>query len=282
MKSEPAAVLTGLDVEGEEITEDVGAVPNVAPRKRICSRSTWSLLGKSIGQGLKKNIIPGIVLLVVEAAIVICYYKCPPCSPVYAWITRFKDRWGILYSALATMVFGAVLPFFIGLFTGEIPHKPFLALATLGLLLVQWAGIGAITDRLYWVQGQLWGTDFSFKTVAIKVVCDQFIYTPCCGVWVVFWPFHWRNSGFSFSRCCSSLSLYFLWTTIAPMLITIWSIWIPSNSVIYSLPPALQVPAFTVVLCFANLILLFVSRTGSNTQVEHQGVATKSTEEMTA
>ena len=39
-----------------------------------------------------------------------------------------------------------------------------------------------------------------------------------------------------------------------------WVVWIPAVAIIYSLPSALQVPLFNLVLCFWCLLMSFISR----------------------
>ena len=272
----------GESREGEFIVDDSGAIPRSLKKQRLCSRETWRTLGKSMLGGLKMNAIPGICLLVLEAVIIICFYFCEPCSPVYTWISDFKQKWGYLYSAAATSIFGGLFPWFIGLLTKEVPRKPGLAFATLCLFLVQWAAIGCVVDTLYKVQGMLFGDIVDVKTVAIKVVVDQFLYNPLLGVWLAFWPFHWRNHAFSCRSCASVLSPSFVFITVMTQLFTTWIIWIPSVSVVYCLSPALQVPVFNIILCFSNLIMLFVVRAAAGNKAQAQAQAAKKTEAMTA
>jgi hypothetical protein len=52
------------------------------------------------------------------------------------------------------------------------------------------------------------------------------------------------------------------WITV---LFSTWVVWIPAVSIVYSLPSALQLPIFNLVLCFWCLLLTFV--TGSERQL---------------
>jgi hypothetical protein len=44
------------------------------------------------------------------------------------------------------------------------------------------------------------------------------------------------------------------------IIISIWAVWIPTVSIVYSLPLALQFPLFNIVLCFWSLMLTTLSK----------------------
>jgi hypothetical protein len=46
---------------------------------------------------------------------------------------------------------------------------------------------------------------------------------------------------------------------VLPVLLGVWTVWIPVVTCVYALPSALQMPLFNIVLCFWSL--LFVSIT---------------------
>lgn len=123
-----------------------------------------------------------------------------------------------------------------------------------------WAILGCVVDGLYRFQGFLFGNDFSFETVAKKVCFDMFVWNPLVGIWLAVLPFHWRTCEFSCTKFWATLTKETLLVTGSASLCTTWAIWLPAVSVVYSLPPDLQVPVFNLILCFSNLILLFVTR----------------------
>ena len=42
---------------------------------------------------------------------------------------------------------------------------------------------------------------------------------------------------------------------VARLLLSTWLVWIPATAIIYSLPSALQVPLFSLTLCFFVLLV---------------------------
>ena len=63
----------------------------------------------------------------------------------------------------------------------------------------------------------------------------------------------WKDQGFSWSNTQPLLG-ELIKIQIPTTLLTNWLIWIPAVSLIYLMPPNLQVPLFNLVLCFFVLI----------------------------
>eukprot|EP01127_Copromyxa_protea_P015548 TRINITY_DN4484_c0_g1_i1.p1 TRINITY_DN4484_c0_g1~~TRINITY_DN4484_c0_g1_i1.p1 ORF type:complete len:269 (-),score=43.50 TRINITY_DN4484_c0_g1_i1:89-895(-) len=236
---------------------------------------------------LKANALPGLILFLLEAVLIVLYYYCLECSSTFVWIGEIKQQWGYLYSALATSLFGGFLPWVIGLCTNEIPRdNTKLVLATFFFLILDWAIIGVIVDALYRCQAIMFGTGSDAATIIKKVAFDMFVWTPCAGIWITLLPFHWRACEFSCTKFWQTLTKQFLLVTGCVTLCTSWAIWFPSVSVVYSLPSDLQIPVFNFILCFANLILLFLTRGLNKKKEEDEGkvmedVVVATSEEMT-
>jgi hypothetical protein len=46
---------------------------------------------------------------------------------------------------------------------------------------------------------------------------------------------------------------------VLPVMVSNWGVWIPAVSIIYMLPPALQLPLQNLVLCLWALMLIFLT-----------------------
>jgi hypothetical protein len=91
-------------------------------------------------------------------------------------------------------------------------------------------------------------------------VFDQLIYsvlwaTPCAQI-----CFYWKDAGFSFARAWDLRWPAFWKENMPKAIIALWAVWLPAVTVIYSLPPALQIPLFNIVLCFYALLFATVNR----------------------
>ena len=60
---------------------------------------------------IRTNFLPGLVLWVVAAAVVLLYYFVPGLKPLYNTISGWKSSGGFFYSMLSTALFAGVLPF---------------------------------------------------------------------------------------------------------------------------------------------------------------------------
>ncbi|MGB3118556.1 MAG: hypothetical protein WBE58_07040, partial [Verrucomicrobiales bacterium] len=97
-------------------------------------------------------------------------------------------------------------------------------------------------------------------TLIAKVAVDQFIMSPLWFVPTVLIALRWVDLGGSWARTRASLDRVF-WTRTCPTaLVTNWLVWIPTLSLVYSLPSALQFPLFSVVMCFYILIVTLLAR----------------------
>jgi len=70
----------------------------------------------------------------------------------------------------------------------------------------------------------------------------------------------WVDMGGSWRRTRGSLTREFWLRTCPTVLVANWLVWIPTLALVYSLPPALQFPLFSVVMCFSILIITLLAR----------------------
>eukprot|EP00727_Mastigamoeba_balamuthi_P006614 m51a1_g2573 hypothetical protein (344) ;mRNA; f:384012-385735 len=229
----------------------------------LATREFYRKAFRKIGRAARINAIPGVVILALEGAIIALYYGCGKCSGGFDAISDLKESWGYGYSALATAVFGGVLPWIIMVARKDITGGPVLVIASLALLMVQWAGIGCVVESLYKLQVVMFGEDVDAPTVICKVLFDQFVYNPVLGCWLALVPFHWRSCNFSFKLFAETFTVEFAFGTALITLFTIWMVWVPAVTLIYCMPSSLQVPLYNFVLCFSNLLLLLVTKSDS-------------------
>jgi hypothetical protein len=94
-----------------------------------------------------------------------------------------------------------------------------------------------------------------------KVVFDQFLATPLWFVPSYLLAFRWAEVGGSWSEFWPTLDREF-WRKIYPaVVLTNWLIWVPTVALVYSLPPVLQFPVSSLVMCFYILIVSVLART---------------------
>jgi hypothetical protein len=125
------------------------------------------------------------------------------------------------------------------------------------------AVMGTAVDFFYTLQNGWFGTGNDLRTLVIKVLVDQFIYSPFFSNPIVTAYFAVRGAGFTRAALASVFTLRFLADRVLPTQIAGWCVWIPAVSCVYFMPPALQLPVAILVNSFWVLILTTISeRTG--------------------
>jgi hypothetical protein len=211
-----------------------------------------------IGRAVRANWIPGLFLQAFVVTILVSYFES---DTVRQWLNRVgavKQNLGYLYSTVSTALFGGLIPFAVLMLFGRIPKGR--AHLELAFYLCFWCWKGAEVDALYRLQGWIFGSGRELQVIVPKVLADQLLYNPLWAAPTQTLFFLWKDSGFSLKEVRRRLSVKPLVTRIITVLVSTWAVWIPTVCAIYSLPSALQVPLFNLVLCFFCLLLTFVSK----------------------
>ncbi|MDA3899638.1 MAG: hypothetical protein PF637_03855 [Spirochaetes bacterium] len=211
-----------------------------------------------IFSGIKRNLIPGLILQSIALTLVVSYYFMPPTKGFFNHLGEIKTRYGFLYSSLATALFGGTIPFFIMLGMKRINKGK--RLSDFLFLTLFWGFKGIEIDLLYRFMGFLFGTEPSFSVVAPKVLVDQFIYGPLWAGPSMTIAYLFKDNFFSVKSVRNELKKETLFRRIVIVWCSSLVIWIPAVSIIYSLPQNLQLPLFNIILCFFALILALVVR----------------------
>ena len=214
----------------------------------------------SIGAAFRQNWLPCLLLNVLVIALVTSYYQWPAMAGMWETLGAFKLRWSFGVSGESTVFAAAVMPFFVQWAMGTLP--PERRWKRLGLRMLFWGYRGMEIDLFYRVHGMLFGHGHDVATLVKKVAVDQFVVSSLWFVPTYVIALRWIDQGGSWSQLRASLDREF-WTRTCPtVLVTNWIIWIPALVLVYSLPPALQFPLFSVVMCFFILIVTLLARGG--------------------
>ena len=201
----------------------------------------------------RENMLPGVVLWIVAAAIVAGFYFFPPITKALEKLGVLKSNGGFLYSAIATGFFGGVVP---SLWRSVRNRHAGESLWKTGIFLTLfWAWKGIELDLVYRGQALLFGNGAAASVLIPKVLVDQFIYNPIWASWTQILAYWFIEHYFR----PSSLLDKGLWRTmgwrIITVLISTWGVWIPLVTIIYAMPGNLQIPLFNFALCFWSLML---------------------------
>jgi hypothetical protein len=209
-------------------------------------------------QGMRFNLRPALVLQAFALAIVCGYFWSVPVKDALDVVGALKLRYGYAYSAVATCLFGGLVPYAVLSFAGRIPRERRLAELAFYALLWFWKGMEV--DALYRAQAVWFGEGSGAATIALKTVVDQFGYVPLWAAPSQVLLFTWKDAGFSVTRTRAAFQRQGFGQRVLVVAFSTWVVWIPAVAIIYSLPSALQVPLFNLVLCFWCLLMSFISR----------------------
>lgn len=217
-----------------------------------------SRLAKQCLSSIKENLLPGLALQAVACLVVGAYYLLPDTRWVFDWIAYVKIEYGYLYSAITTAFFGGLVPFLYLLAVGKVSRGDVWLVGVFFVLVWGWKGIEV--DFLYRMQALMFGADTGTWTVVKKVAFDQFVFCPIWSAPVTALLYRWKDCGFSWRRFRGELDREFFELEVLGVLVAIWVVWIPGTAFIYSMPSALQLPLFQLVLCFFVLLVSVLGR----------------------
>ncbi len=208
--------------------------------------------------GFRANLIPGIVLWLIGLGVVLTYYLVDSSRTFFDLVMQTKQEYGYWYSFVATGFFGGLIPFLYLWGTGKIPRGMVFSYGAFFLL--YWAARGTEVDAFYRLQSLLFGNELDWTTIATKVFVDQFVYCILWAAPVTAVFYGWKDYGFSWALFIQRTTKQSFLFEVARLLLSTWLVWIPATAIIYSLPPALQVPLFSLTLCFFVLLVSVFSK----------------------
>ncbi len=205
-------------------------------------------------RGARANLVPGIILQLFALALVLGYYFHAPTRELCEKLAAFRTEQGFLYSLVATSFFGGLLPC---LYLKLIPAtKNRYNLSQNLFLIAFWAYKGIEVDLWYRLLVRLVGAGHDIQTIVIKMILDQFVASPLYFVPVTLIAYTWCESHFDTAAVIADIRAPGWYLRRVPtVLIANVGVWTPTVCIIYSLPGALQIPLFNLVLCFFTLLL---------------------------
>ena len=225
-------------------------------------QSVWGTLWARNVAAAKANLLPGLILQAVGLLVVLLYYYFEPAKSFFMSVAQLKEQHGYVYSGIATVVFGGLIPYVVHLLTGQVPNGMIRAYALFSIFFWLWRGIEV--DAFYRLQAELFGSEASIVVVIKKVLADQFIY---CVLWaspICAFFYSWRDHRFSWRSYCAANDLKSFLIEVMSFLVATWMVWIPATAIIYSLPSPLQIPLFNLALCFFVLLMSVLGNRNQN------------------
>jgi hypothetical protein len=214
-------------------------------------------LQQNISHAFKINFIPGLILQAFAISIALCYFFWPASHDVFNYIALLKAENGWIYALISTAIFGGALPFIFLKLSNKIEVNTWKIFI---FYMVFWAIKGVEVNIFYSFQAAWFGNGQDFATIATKVSVDQFIYSALWAAPSITIAYLWMDEGFNFTRWKACINKQLFQVKIPTVVVSNWLTWIPAVSVIYMMPPALQLPLFNLVLCFFVILISVLTK----------------------
>ncbi len=207
----------------------------------------------------RANLVPGLLIQAAMIVLVLAYYFCDAARPWFAALAQAKAHGGVLFTIAASLIAGALLPQLLAvcIFQGGKMQRG--DLAELAFLAVFWSVNGLCVDGLYRLQAVMWGPQVDALTVLKKVIFDEFVYNPVLAAPLGMACYEWKNQRYAMHNMSRIWTRTFYKNRTVPALLATWVVWIPVTGAVYSLPPLLQIPLFSLALTFWVLMFAYIT-----------------------
>lgn len=203
----------------------------------------------------RANLVPGLLIQAAMLALVLAYWWHEPTRDVLDVLARWKARFGYGFSVPLSALAGAVLPEILKVLVFQRGRVRAQNGRTLAFTVPFWGIMGATVDTLYRLQDGWFGSAPTPGVLVTKVFVDQFLYNPLLAAPVTVWAWEWQRRGFVGHGMGHCFTARYYRERVLPTLLATWGVWVPVVTLIYSLPPLLQIPLFSLALSFWALLV---------------------------
>jgi hypothetical protein len=207
----------------------------------------------------RANVVPALMVQLAMLALLLAYYFYPPTTAWLDSLAALKARWGYCYSVVASIAAGALVPEILRILVFQRGKATRTNARNLLFTIPFWSVLALCVDLLYRCQAGWFGNEVTFVVVAKKVLVDQFLFCPLVSGPMTVWFYDFKNRG----RLACGVREFFTAAhyrdAVVPVVFATWGVWIPLVSIIYSLPPLLQIPMFALALSLWVVLYTWIS-----------------------
>lgn len=213
----------------------------------------------------RANLIPALILQAMMLALLLGYYFHPATTVWLDHLADIKLRWGFGYSALSAVIAGALIPEIMRILVFQKGRACRVNFANLLFTIPYWCGMGMLVDAFYRTQALIFGAKPTFQVVVVKVLCDQFLYSPFVATPLACYLYDWKLAGYRFAGTRRWFTAAYARDVMLPVIFANWGVWFPVVAVLYSLPGTLQIPLFGLALSLWVMLLTWMSERRNRT-----------------
>lgn len=209
----------------------------------------------------RANLVPALVIQAAVVAVVLSYYFWEPARAWLARLAELKGEGGYLFSLASGVLAGGLLPELLKVAVFQRWRVGRENLGSLAFGSCFWGLMAVVVDLFYRAQALMFGTGVDLATVFKKALVDQFVFTPFVTIPFTVLVFEWRHAGYRWGGVARGLGRGFYVRKVLPAAVSGLGFWLPVVLFVYSLPPLLQFPLFTLALTLWVMIFTWISHT---------------------
>jgi hypothetical protein len=207
----------------------------------------------------RANLVPALLIQAAVVTVVLAYYLWEPARSLLARLAEFKREGGYMFSLVSGIIAGGLLPELLAVAVFQKWRVRRENLSSLAFGACFWGLMALVVDLFYRLQALMFGTGVDFATVFLKTVVDQFLFTPFVTIPLTVVVLEWRNAGYRPGGVARALGRGFYRRKVLPAVVSGLGFWLPVVVLVYSLPPLLQFPLFTLALTLWVMIITWIS-----------------------
>ena len=214
--------------------------------------------------------VPAAILIAGGVALVVSYYHVPAVSGAFAHVAELKAEYGYAFSFLLNFALAGVLPWIFRMSLRALrPEKP---LSELLFGTLWWGGFAIVVDALYRLLGHLFdGRGWPASgVIAAKLSVDLCLFMPLFAAPVIALAHLWKDAGYDFGRLRAGMTRGWYRRLVLPNLIPNHMVWLPGATLVFCMPPHLQLTLSSLIACFwALMCLQIAARTKGRIEVRN-------------
>ena len=203
----------------------------------------------------RANLLPGLLLQAVMLCFLSTYLLHDGTWAFFTKVGEVREEVSYAFSIVTYIISGAVLPEALRIVFFQKGRPSLSNLSNIAKTAPLWAGLGILVDFFYRCQNEWFGTGNAWQIIMVKVLVDQFVFSPFLSNPMTNAYLTLCNSGVNAKAFREIFSWSFLIEKLLPTQIAGWSVWIPGVCLVYFMPPLLQLPTAVLIQCFWVLLL---------------------------
>lgn len=201
----------------------------------------------------KKYVKWGSIIWAVGLLLIGLTFVWPAWDRALTQLGEFKERTGVKFGIVSTMLLGGVVPTIIHFLTTERGERMSIlqALGKIGY----WAISGTLGYYFIKLQTFLWGEKKDVLTITQKVITDQFPYAMLVNTHLVLIIYLFIDNHYSVWKTHAALKRKSYLHRFIKLLIASYAVWIPAKVIIYAVPSDLTFPFQAMMIGLWGVIL---------------------------